>query len=108
MYVRILCFFFFCFFFFFAALCSLCSGGKKKDTISSVLFHRVKYTVEFCRSLKFDVCFEWIFFFFFVSSIYKVLINLKLSYLDRFLSLYPLSFAKKFARCEREIKEIKD
>lgn len=54
------CFFFF--FFFFAALCFLCS--KKKDTISSVLFHRVKYTVEFCRSLKFDVCFEWIFFFF--------------------------------------------
>lgn len=38
---------------------------KKKDTISLVLFHRVKYTVEFCRSLKFDVCFEWIFFFFF-------------------------------------------
>lgn len=86
MYVRILCFSF-CSFSFFAALCSLCS--KKKDTISSVLFHRVKYTVEFCRSLKFDVCFEWIFFFFFLSSIYKVLINLKLSYLDRFLSLYP-------------------
>lgn len=53
MYVRILCFSFFCFFFFFAALRSLCSGGKKKDTISSVLFHRVKYTVEFCLSLKF-------------------------------------------------------
>lgn len=43
---------------------------KKKDTISLVLFHRVKYTVEFCRSLKFDVCFECIFFFFFSFRVY--------------------------------------
>lgn len=70
---------------------------------SCEIYGRILSKFEIRRLLRVDL-----FFFFFVSSIYKVLINLKLSYLDRFLSLYPLSFAKKFARCEREIKEIKD
>lgn len=69
---------------------------------SCEIYGRILSKFEIRRLLRVDL------FFFFVSSIYKVLINLKLSYLDRFLSLYPLSFAKKFARCEREIKEIKD
>lgn len=61
-------FYAFSFSFSFLPLFVLCV--QKRKTQFLVLFHRVKYTVEFCRSLKFDVCFEWIFFFFFSFRVY--------------------------------------